>query len=70
MYLAFIKIFEKLQYMKCYHRTFSVLLNVCKEQSHVFETFFLHVNMCTRVSFWREGWEGFVEPWDDIDFIS
>ena len=56
--------------MKCYHRTFSFLLNVCKEQSHVFETFFLHVNMCTRVSFWREGWEGFVEPWDDIDFIS
>ena len=24
----------------------------------------------SKVSFWREGWEGFAEPWDDIDFIS
>ena len=41
------------------------------KNSHMYLKHFIYMLIfCIRVSFWREGWEAFAEPWDDIDFIS
>ena len=43
---------------------------VCKRTVMYLKHFTYILILHIRVPFWREGWEGFAEPWDDIDFIS